>query len=144
MRIALDPIFQQANGGNLGRACIDLPEFLLTAAGKDHPFLIALYVYLHRCWAGRDAAAPVERTAGRLIAEAGLWVSPTGRYRALEALKGDLNLLAERGWLGSWRIERGPLRDGLEDRYTLKPPRSGARNDTGGGNPETATFADTG
>ena len=123
-----DPVFHRGGADNLGRPFLQLPEALLAWSGKDHPYLIALYGYLARCWAGSGTAepAPVERSAAQLIAEAGLWVSRTGRYRALEALKADLTLLAEQGWLGSWRLRRSPLRDGLEDRYVLTPPPPGA------------------
>jgi len=66
--------------------------------------------------------ATVERPARLLLEEAGIWISETGRYRAIEALKRDLEFLREQGWLGAWRLQRSELRDAMEDRYRLTAP----------------------
>ncbi len=105
----------------------------MTAGGANHPYLVPLYVYLRRCWGGRETPAPLQRTAEQLAREAGLWISPSGAYRALEWLKGDLTLLREEGWIHAWRLTRGPARGGMEDLYRLDPPvaPTGALADTG-------------
>lgn len=69
---------------------------------------------------GADDDGVITRTARQLFHEAGLWVSESGRYRALESLKRDLAMMKEHGLLGSWRMMRSPTRDGMEDRYRLE------------------------
>jgi hypothetical protein len=83
--------------------------------------LLPLYVWLRRVWRESDGAA-LERPARALLDEAGVWVSETGRYRAIEALKRDLEFMREHGWLGAWRLQRSELRDAMEDRYRLSAP----------------------
>ena len=146
MRLLVDPVLHRSGAGSLPRLFRDMPEFLCAAGGKHHPFLISLYAYLRRCWAGRAAPEMVERGMEQLIAEAGLWVSPSGRYRALEAIKADLNLLLERGCLGSWRMKRdvggnaGNSGDAKEHRFLLFPPKPDVRQGAEAGN----ALADTG
>ncbi len=118
---------------SLAAAFRDLPAPLLASAGREHPHLLPLYLYLRRCWSGSGgpglrpvhpaAASPVvEHTARALFEDAGIWIPDTGRYRAIEALKRDLEFMREQGWLGSWRLQRSDLRDALEDRYRLQAP----------------------
>ncbi len=133
MRLVADPVLHRSGAGSLPRLFRGLPEFLCAAGGKHHPFLISLYAYLRRCWGGRAAPEMVERGMDQLIAEAGLWVSPTGRYRALEAIKADLNLLLEQGCLGEWRIKRGTRGDAKEHRFMLFPPKPDIREGAGEG-----------
>ena len=140
MRLVVDPVLHRCGAGSLPRLFRGLPEFLCAAGGKHHPFLISLYAYLRRCWAGRAAPEMVERGMDQLIAEAGLWVSPTGRYRALEAIKADLNLLLERGCLGAWRMKRAAREDGQQHRFMLFPPKPDVRQEAEEGD----TLADTG
>jgi len=117
-----------AGPDSLADAFRDLPVALLACAGRHHPHLLPLYLWLRRCWsaARRDgtgaSGSRVERTARALLDEAGIWISETGRYRAIEALKRDLEFMREQGWLGSWRLQRSELRDALEDRYRLHAP----------------------
>lgn len=121
LHVAVDPCLTTA----LGPVFRALPAALLECAGKAHPYALPLYVWLRRMWSAcTDEQAPpvVERTAQSLITEAGLWVSETGRYRALEALKRDLEHLREQGWLGAWRMQRSTQRDAMEDRYRLCAP----------------------
>jgi len=146
MRLVVDPVLHRSGAGSLPRLFRDMPEFLCAAGGKHHPFLISLYAYLRRCWAGRAAPEMVEGGMEQLIAEAGLWVSPSGRYRALEAIKADLNLLLERGCLGSWRMKRdvggnaGNSGDAKERRFRPFPPKPDVRQGAEAGN----ALADTG
>lgn len=122
LHVLLDPVFYQYG---LGEAFGEIPDAVLVAGAKEHPMLLHLFLLLRRWWEGTDpqASGAVERTASQLMIEAGIWVSPTGRYRALEALKRDLTTLQERGVLGGWRLQRSEIRDGMEDRYWLNPPR---------------------
>ena len=146
LRVWIDPVFHGDGSGfgagSLGAPFRDLPEFLLEAPAKDHPHAIALLVYLRLCWAesraepragGEEALPGIECSAGQLMHDAGLWVSPSGRYRALEALKHDLDLLREHGCIGSWRMQRSQMRDAMEDRYRIAPPVSGQPRDAGMG-----------
>ncbi len=137
LQIRIDPVFHGdgagGGAGSLGAPFRDLPEFLLEAPAKDHPHAIALLVYLRISWGGisggggEDAMRTIDCSAGQLIRDAGLWVSPSGRYRALESLKRDLDLLREHGCIGSWRMQRSPIRDAMEDRYRIAPPLPGQR-----------------
>ena len=140
MRLVVDPVLHRCGAGSLPRLFRGLPEFLCAAGGKHHPFLISLYAYLRRCWAGRAAPEMLERGMDQLIVEAGLWVSPTGRYRALEAIKADLNLLLERGCLAEWKMKRGARGDTKEHRFMLFPPKPDVRQGAGKGD----ALADTG
>ncbi|MCH9045194.1 MAG: hypothetical protein IIA40_03700 [SAR324 cluster bacterium] len=139
LRLMLDPllhgasshgaIIQGANGGGLGTVFRGLPEIVREFAGKEHPFLLPLYVYLRGAWATTTGShrPAIERTAQQLFHEAGIWVSETGRYRALETLRRELETLREHGFLGAWRMQRSPVRDAMEDRYRLLAPEPGGR-----------------
>jgi len=122
-----------AGPDSLAAAFRDLPAPLLASAGREHPHLLPLYLYLRRCWSrsgrgergqghGSAPSPAVEHTAHALFEQAGIWIPDTGRYRAIEALKRDLEFMREQGWLGSWRLQRSDLRDALEDRYRLQAP----------------------
>ena len=125
LHVMLDPCVHALPGGGLCEAFQTLPPVLMECAGKEHPCLLPLYVWLRRAWAGAapgEPAAAVERTGHALLQESGVWVSETGRYRAIEALKRDLEFMREQGWLGSWRLQRSEQRDAMEDRYRLCAP----------------------
>jgi hypothetical protein len=121
LHLRVDPWLSQSTGGGLAEVFQALPGTLLECAGKEHPCLLPLYVWLRRVWRESDGAA-LERPARALLDEAGVWVSETGRYRAIEALKRDLEFMREHGWLGAWRLQRSELRDAMEDRYRLSAP----------------------
>lgn len=130
-QVLLDPWAQET----LGATFRDLPPLLLEYAGKDHPCLIPLYTWLRRGWGEEVQRVPLVRTARSLLDEAGVWVSETGRYRAIEALKRDLERMREEGWLGAWRLLRAESRDAMEDRYRLSPPGVGPLTAQPGGAP---------
>lgn len=134
IQVEIDPVMFQIGREALGKQGLELPEILMISGGKYHPYVIPLYLFLRRCWSEASRPEPLERSIDQLTAAAGLWVSPTGRYRALEAIKADLNLLTERGYLAKWRIKRGSRDEGTEDRFVMIPP------DSTGGVPGKRTF----
>lgn len=143
LRVLPDPYLHDAPGGGLTAAFAGLPALLVECAGKEHPHALPLYVWLRRAWSRGDDAPVVERPARLLLDEAGIWVSETGRYRAIEALKRDLEFLREQGWLGAWRLQRSELRDAMEDRYRLLAPAASsvavAMRPPAGAGPEALT-----
>ena len=124
VRLMMDPVFYQGAGGRLRLAYRDLPEPLLHAASKEHPFALGLLVYLRIAWTDEweETQGIVQRSTQRLFQEAGFWIKNSARYRSIEAMKRDLAYLKEQGWLGAWRITRGANRDSLEDIYRLEAP----------------------
>jgi hypothetical protein len=129
LRLAVDPVFYRADGGSLGDAYRRVPEGLLTGAAKEHPYALALQVFLAWAWNGSgesDCRELVQLTAARLFHDAGLWVRDSERYRALEQLKRDLTHLRDLGLLGRWRVVRASDRNAWEHQYRLEPPRHGA------------------
>ena len=138
MGLLPDPLVHgSGEGDGLADHFGSLPQTLVDLAGKDHPCLLPLYVLARNALglANEETGghgqpqgnSPFERSAASLLREAGIWVSETGRYRALEALRRDLDVLVEQGWLGRWRMERGTgrgaVRDAMEDRIRLYPPK---------------------
>ncbi|MDH4224239.1 MAG: hypothetical protein OEW12_01165 [Deltaproteobacteria bacterium] len=122
--LMVDDVFYLPHGATLAAPFQNMPEDILGSREKDHPYLISLYVYLRRVWAEEWEASQgvVRRTAADLFREAGIWVSPTGRYRAIEGLKRELSHLREAGYLARWRMSRGDTRDAMDDLYFLEAP----------------------
>ncbi|MDH4247174.1 MAG: hypothetical protein OEW39_05095 [Deltaproteobacteria bacterium] len=106
----------------------NLPEALLTLPVSEHPFAVSLYLHLRQAWqqpaseGGLASPAGYSFTARALFQRAGIWISESGRYRALETLKATLEALRTVGLTGKWRVERAPVRDGMEDVYGVPPP----------------------
>ncbi|MCZ6628350.1 MAG: hypothetical protein O7E56_09000 [SAR324 cluster bacterium] len=124
VQVLLDPYFHQAPGGNLARAYRELPDVLLAASPKDHPYALGLFVYLRQAWEAEweQGQGVLRRPAKQLFREAGFWLKDNARYRSIEALKRELGYLKELGLLGAWRLNRSAMRDALEDDYRLESP----------------------
>ncbi len=140
VRLVVDPMFHGSDGRNLGAPYTDLPQGLVEADPKEHPFALALYVFLRGAWRSQGGQQPaaVRRTARQIFEEAGLWVSESSRYRSLEGLKRELDFLRERGWLAKWRMYSGATRDAMDDTFRMEAPHEGPAKKT-----DSGTFART-
>ncbi len=139
VRLVVDPCFfgvsqsVEGSGGNLGVPYRELPDGLLRAPTRLHPYAVGLFVFLRHTWQAEweTAGGVVLRSARGLLYDAGYSLRENARYRAIEALKRDLNFLQEEGWLGRWRLNRAAARDALDDVYRLESPRRGAQAEQG-------------
>lgn len=118
-----DGFLFQGPGGRLTRPYHNLPPELLAAPSRDRPYAQALYVHIRETWTKKgQAPSPLTATAQRLLEEAGIWISPSGRYRAIETLKRELDAMKAEGFIESWRLTRSPARDAWDDLYQINPP----------------------
>ncbi|MDH5751638.1 MAG: hypothetical protein OEZ59_04405 [Deltaproteobacteria bacterium] len=127
-----------------------LPEELLALPVSEYPFAVPLFIFLREAWTRTDrGVAPgqslqgladerqattgqtetdaPEYTARAIFQRAGLRISGAGRYKALQALKNNLEALRIHGLLGGWRIRQATVRDGMEDTYRVEAPGGGGR-----------------
>ncbi len=121
VELLVDALFYPREEHSLGESFRRLPRTVLAENPRQHPYLIALALHVRGLWE-RQGDPVVQRAAGALLTEAGLWVAPTSRYRSLEQLKRDLNRLQELGVLGRWRLARGAQRDAWQDQLRLEAP----------------------
>ncbi|MDH4121014.1 MAG: hypothetical protein OEV94_04845 [Deltaproteobacteria bacterium] len=118
----LDGVFFTAQG-TLAEGFRELPSAVAGCDVKEHPFLMGLYAWLRNRGGHWEQAV----SARNLLQEAGVWVSPTSRYRSLEILKRELTYLRELGFIGGWRMEKSPTRDGMDDLFLLSPAQPARR-----------------
>ena len=129
VRLLVDAVFYRHADGALDLPYRQLPEPLLCAAPKDHPYALGLVIYLRQAWSEEweSGEGVIQRSTRRIFQEAGFSLKDSARYRSIEAMKRELAYLKEQGWLGAWRISRGASRDALDDVYRLEAPnRKGA------------------
>jgi hypothetical protein len=124
VRLMVDPCFFPP-AGNLGLPYRDIPDVLLCALPRVNPYAVGLLVFLRHAWQEdwEAGGGVITRSARQLLHEAGFAFKENARYRAIEAMKRDLNFLQEQGHLGRWRLNRGEARDALDDVYRLESPR---------------------
>jgi hypothetical protein len=124
VRLALDPLLDEAARQGLLRGYEALPPPVLAASAAEHPFAVGLAAYLALAWDQPGGAAPgiAQGTAEQLFSRAGLWFRDHDRYRAVEQLKRDLARLRELGVIAQWRIVRGPERGAAHDQFRLEAP----------------------
>ena len=121
VRVMVDQCFFVGGGQSLAQAYRELPESLLAADPTKHPQALLVYLWLRRAWSeGKDGSDGVSCSARQVLANAGVWVSDSSRYRALESLKRELNFLQESGLLSRWKLSRNSTRDAMEDIYCME------------------------
>lgn len=92
-------------GRGLGEPFRDLAAEVLALPPREHPCALALAALLRQRFRERPGE-PVLHSAAGLMHDAGLVVPESGRLRAFDALKRDLQRLQELGVLGRWRLVR--------------------------------------
>ena len=127
MDVLADPVFYLAGEGLISRFR-QVPLAVLTADPKLHPYVLGLYVLMRSRWDSQweQAGGRFALSAGGLLEASGMYVSPTGRYRAIETLKRELAYLAEQKLLARWHMKRSLTRDALDDVFTLEAPEKAA------------------
>lgn len=124
VRLLVDPVFYLHAEGALDLPYRDLPEPLLSASAKDHPYALGLLVYLRQAWKEdwENGEGIIQTSARRIFADAGFGLKDSARYRSIEAMKRDLAWLKENNWLEAWRMTRSASREALDDIYRLEAP----------------------
>ncbi len=107
LTLLADNLLWNAAGRALGDPFRDLPAEVLALPPREYPYALALAAWLRQRFR-EQPGVPVTHSAAGLLHEAGLLVPQTGRMRAVETLKRDLQSLQELGVLGRWRLVREP------------------------------------
>ena len=126
VRWVVDAVFGVGGEDSLDAPYRGLPTELWAVSSKAAPYVIPLYALLMR-HAGANGDAMLEGSAEGLLERAGIWVAPSGRYKAVEGLKASLRALKEAGCLSGWKVAQGQGEGVIRQQYTLSLPSGSAQ-----------------